>query len=268
MMDKEEIKINEQKIVEKANEPVRRRDRRMRPQYPRFLIPIAVVLSVVLVLSAAFCCVPLGQNFIKGLLNKTKTESKEVTNIINETLSDGKITLLANSDTVNGVKLSLKTDLGESITDESAESVILKVKEIGFNTVFLNCEVLLNGSDYSLDKVTENDLNTVLAKCSANQIKPYINFVLNKDLLSQDIQKTGEYLGKVAASLKNNIFLAGVTVENLEFSYGNDIYAAYLNEGNYSGFGAYCEKLSAAKLKTLSYNFKKVCDNKYFGAFL
>ncbi len=243
----------ESEILERAKKGGRHD--RMRPRYPRFLAPIALVLAVAVVLSGGYLAVVNNRAISDffGSLFKSNEVSSTVDDAAHTLTAESlNIKLNAIETSVYGFMLNPGVDYDTS-SDAELDALLQDAKDHRFNTVFLRTDT----GDEVFDKVA--------AKSTEKELTLYGVF----DLSQYDISKSDDIQAAVSKMIpfaqKNGV--AGIMISGVKPTDNNQIYKRFLQSGidSFDGFRtAYYKNLFAE----LSSQLRKTVEDKHFGIFI
>ena len=263
-----ENQIHEQEILKKAapEDTIKR----MRPRYPRFLIPVVIVAAVFILGAVGFFISPWGTPVWNGIVAAFAPNGADPTD--NESLSGGadedfKATLLADTDPVNGVMLTPGVDfVVDANLEQTMKNTVSSIAADGFNTIYLKLNYN-NGYITSVGGATNtapvDGLKLIAAAAAEAELKLYgVVDLSGRNIVSSEEQKSITEFIKQVAQVEGvrGVMLSGAGVQRGVISYKD-----YLNSGNFGGFSAYCGEVLKDSLENISMGYKAGTDNGYIG---
>jgi len=264
---------NEKEILKRAQRG--NKITRMRPRFPRFLLPLIIGVLVVAIIAVPIFIdfgPELSFNILEVFANKDDEIKAEVLTDSNlkEFSVDNEIKIKEDEFAINGIILTPDVDYEVNGTIESSfKTLIGDIKEKGLNSVFFN----LNYNDGYLTAVGGKKNNTpvsdalklIAKETKANDIRLFVvldiksyNILNSKDLADllafiTELQKTDGVFG---------VMLKGLDIVNHTLSY-ND----YIKLGYYGNYESFLNDIFISNLTELVYNFKTANKDGYLGLF-
>ena len=250
--EQEAVKLSESEILQRAKKGGKHD--RMRPRYPRFLVPVAIILAVAIVLSGGYLAVVNNRAISDffGSLFKSKETSAPFDDLTNTVTADNvDIKLNSIETSVYGFMLHPGTDYNTS-SDAELDALLQGARDHRFNTVFL-------GTDEG-----EDVFDKVATKSAEKELTLYGVFDLSQyDLSNADDRQAA--VSKMAPFAQKS-GVAGIMVSGAKPTDSNTVYKQFLQSGidSFDGFkNAYYKNIFAA----LSSQFRKTAADKHFGIF-
>mgnify|MGYP002553580342 CR=1 FL=1 len=241
----------ELEILQKAKSETSR-FKRMRKRRPRFLTPIIIVISIVLVTALGVFVTPLGQNALNTLLKKSDEVPVLAADMPVKT-AESEIIINENSESFNGIALQAESDFPD-LNANSIYASFLKARELGFNTVYLDL-------NYKDDVLSDELLSAAINAAQRQSLKLF--GVL--DVSGYKIQD--ENLLKTMVNTANLSGISGMFIKNIANSLGGAEYSDYLSSGYDKSFEEFNYEINKGKIKAFVMNYKKETSQKYLGLF-
>ena len=271
-MDEKFRNENEQEILKK----VKRGNKitRMRPRYPRFLLPLIIVI-----LAAAVVFVPiftdlgpaLSFNVLEAFSSHDEINTEILTgSSLKEFSLEADIDIKEDETAINGVILTPDQDYAvNGSLDESLKAITESVKKSGFNSVFFN--INYNGGYLTAvggKKNTSPVADGLKLMASATKAKELRLFVV-LDIAKYNILDAKDLADLTAfiTALQNTDGVFGVMLKGLDVINHTLSYNEYLKLGFYGSYEGFLKDLFISNLTELSYNFNTACENGYLGLF-
>ncbi len=264
---------NEQEILQRAKKG--NKITRMRPRYPRFLLPLLIVL-----LAAAVVFVPIftdvGGELTASVIAAFASGDKDIKadslqdSTFKEISYEAGIEIKEDENAINGVIISAETDYSlDGDLNSTLETLTGKIKKDGFNSVFFNLNYN-NGYLTAIGGKTNTSPVSDGLKIMADGAKTLgIRLFVVIDIKDFNIFNTEELndLTTFISTIQSTdgvfgVMLKGITLNNHGISY-ND----YLKIGHYKGFDGFIKDLFVSNLNQLAHSFKATCPEGYLGVF-
>ncbi|MBQ0110928.1 MAG: N-acetylmuramoyl-L-alanine amidase [Oscillospiraceae bacterium] len=264
----EEVKNGENEIMRRAKR--RGKHDRMRPRYPRFLVPIAIVLAVVIALSGGYFAVVNNQAIADFFADIFKKEAVAGGTGYDTSLSlkveGGDINIHPIETSVYGFMLNPKTDY-DTAGEDKLDTLLSSAKANRFNTVFF---VANEGKNFytALSNSQPKD-GDMLTSAVASAQKSQLAFYAVVDLSAYDITSSQDREEIVSAlnDIANKYGVDGVMINGIKPLDNNLLYKRFLESGT-ENFDTYKSAVYKSALTAISAQFRKKSVSKYLGAFL
>lgn len=244
-------KLNESAILERAKHGGKHD--RMRPRYPRFLVPVALILAVAIAISGGYLAIVNGgavSDFFAGLFKtKEAAQNTAVQTADAPEITGGEIVLNPIETSVYGIRITPKTDYAEN-NEKELDALLQTAKERGFNTVFANA--------------TADEIRLISQCAAKKELTLYAVF----DLSGYDIsnQSDRQTIVSSVSDLVKTDGVGGVMLSGAKPTENSALYQNFLRSGadNFDGFkNAYYKNIFSA----ISSGFRQNAADKPLGLF-
>ncbi len=263
----------ESEILKKAKKG--EKVKRIRPRYPRFLLPLFIVL-----IAAAVVFVPMltdiGPNISEVIeaFAPQKSDLVDISTIKKSSLEEyaieGQLEIIEDENAINGVILTPEADYAVDTNLETTyETIVLDLKENGFNSIFFNLNykdgyLTAVGGKNNLSPVSDG-LKIITQKAKANEIRLFaVIDVKNIDLCK--VANLKDLLNFITAIQKTE-GVSGVMLKGVNYLNNGLTYNDYLKLGHYNGFEEFTKEIFYSNIERLSAEYKAATNNGYLGIF-